>query len=234
MLKTISRKVAGAIRRALGQRSAIRPGAINPEGEEGIHLLGHREYVGGMWELMGKHQFDFLVRQGLKPSHCFLDIACGSLRGGVHFIRYLDAGNYLGIDKEAELIELGIEKELGKGIYEQKKPQFVVSDAFEFHRFTGRKPQFSLAQSLFSHLNHGDISTCLMRLRDFVEPGHVFFATFNEGESRSNPEVSHSWGAFYYSREQMESFGKRRAWNPTYLGDWQHPNKQKMMKYESF
>jgi hypothetical protein len=61
---------------------------LKPEGEEGIRQGGHREYVGGFWDEIGKLQFDFMVQQGLKPSDCFLDIACGALRGGVHFSPY--------------------------------------------------------------------------------------------------------------------------------------------------
>jgi hypothetical protein len=53
-----------------------------PDGTLGLYLLGHREYVGGLWEAMGKLQFDFLISRGLKPEHVFLDIACGPLRGG--------------------------------------------------------------------------------------------------------------------------------------------------------
>jgi hypothetical protein len=51
-----------------------------------------------------------LLRQGLAPSDCFLDIACGSLRGGVYFINYVNPGNYLGIEKQRRLVERGIEK----------------------------------------------------------------------------------------------------------------------------
>lgn len=42
----------------------------------------HRIAVGGMWDEIGKLQFEFMVKQGLKPHHKFLDIGCGSLRGG--------------------------------------------------------------------------------------------------------------------------------------------------------
>lgn len=111
MLKQLKK----VFRKIMGHQS------LKPEGEKGIQKLGHREYVGGKWEEIGRLQFEFLVQQGLKPSHCLLDIACGSLRGGVHFIRYLQVGNYLGIDKERRLIEVGIEQELSKIIYEEKK-----------------------------------------------------------------------------------------------------------------
>lgn len=203
-----------------------------PEGAEGIRRLGHRDYVGGMWEEIGRLQFEFLLNQGLEPSHCFLDIACGSLRGGVHFIRYLDVGNYLGIDREGELIKLGIEKELGRATLESKQPEFVVSDRFEFDSFR-KSPQFSLAQSLFTHLNSTDVCACLEKLRKFVEPGHIFFATFFEGSSSGNPEASHTHAVFRYSREEMAAFGENRGWKVTYIGNWQHPRSQVMMKYEA-
>jgi hypothetical protein len=44
-----------------------------------MESLDHRAYVGGLWEEIGTLQFEFLLRQGLAPSDCFLDIACGSL-----------------------------------------------------------------------------------------------------------------------------------------------------------
>ena len=82
------------------------------EGEEAIHLFGHRGYVGGLWNEVGSLQFEFLLKSGLKKSYCLFDIGCGSLRGGVHFIRYLNKGNYVGIDKNLCLIQAGIKKEM--------------------------------------------------------------------------------------------------------------------------
>ena len=61
-----------------------------------IFRHGHRLFVGGvddfLWTRIGELQFDFLRAQGLRPNHVLFDIACGALRGGVHFINYLDAG----------------------------------------------------------------------------------------------------------------------------------------------
>src|SRR6185369_9229408 len=112
-----------------------------PIGPEGVAALGHREYVGGKWDTLGKLQFEFLRSQGLQPQHVLLDIACGSLRGGVHFIPYLDARNYLGIDKEESLIAAGKEHELEAELLKRKRPQFAVSSAFEFEKFA-RRPDF--------------------------------------------------------------------------------------------
>lgn len=204
---------------------------LMPEGEKGIWEMGHRGYVGGMWIEIGKLQFKFLINQGLKPTHCLLDIACGSLRGGIHFIKYLESGNYLGIDKEFELIELGKEKELGNAVFEEKKPEFVVSDKFEFEKFS-KRPHFSIAHSLFTHINPHDIRLCLRNLRAFVDSRHILFATFFEGKSSRNREVSHSHSNFRYSKLEMEIFGRDTGWKTTYIGNWNHPRNQMMMKYE--
>ena len=219
------------LRKALDTISGRRR-PLTPQGEAVVQKLGHRNYVGGMWDEIGRLQFDFLVQQGLEPSHCLLDIGCGSFRGGVRFIHYLDVGNYLGIDKERKLIELGIEKELGNTLYQKKQPLLVVSDDFTFDSFS-KKPHFSLAQSLFTHLTAQDICLCLTRLRQFVEPKHILFATFLEGDSSANPGASHSLVAFRYTQHEMATFGANCGWKAKYIGNWNHPRNQMMMKYEA-
>jgi len=201
-----------------------------PEGKWGLRLLGHRLYVGGRWCEIGKFQFDYMLGQGLKPEHCFLDVGCGALRGGVHFIRYLSKGNYLGLDKERQLIDVGIRKELGKTVFEQKCPEFVVSDSFEFERFS-RRPQYALALSLFTHLSGADIEQCLEKLRAFVEDGHEFHATFFQGEGSPGRRHSHSLDHVEHTREEMTAFGQKTGWKPRYVGSVNHPRSQMMMKY---
>jgi hypothetical protein len=51
----------------------------------------HRRVIGNVphWEYMGKLQLDYLVERGLKPEHNLLDVGCGPLRAGIHFIEYL-------------------------------------------------------------------------------------------------------------------------------------------------
>lgn len=77
---------------------------LNPEGDEGMAKLSHRGYIGGRWDEIGKLQFDFLVSKGLKPHHALLDIACGSVRLGIHAIPYLDQSCYLGLEKESGML----------------------------------------------------------------------------------------------------------------------------------
>ncbi len=205
-------------------------GGLVPEGELGLKIIGYRKYVGGKWDEIGNLQFDYLIKQGLKSSHSFLDIGCGALRGGSRFIEYLDAGNYLGFDKEKKLVEIGKKKVLQGNLLKEKNPEFVISDKFEFDGFL-KKPNYSLALSLFSHLSEEDILLCLKNLRKFVNKEHIFFATFFEGESDRNPDKSHSLDHFDFTREEMIKFGERTSWKSEYIGDWDHPRDQKMIKY---
>ena len=75
--------------------------------EEEIRSGWHRQFVGGAWEEIGRLQFEYLRRQGLRPQHLLLDVGCGALRGGIHFVRYLEESHYCGIDINASLVEAG-------------------------------------------------------------------------------------------------------------------------------
>ena len=116
-----------------------------------MKLDWHREYVGGLWDEIGRLQFEFLRARGLKPAHRLFDVACGSLRAGVHFIPYLNADRYFGLDRNSDLIQAGTERELNPRDFHDKRPNFVVSGAFEFEKF-GVTADIALAQSLFTHL----------------------------------------------------------------------------------
>lgn len=209
-----------------------------PDGERGVEILGHRDFIGGagdMWEAIGKLQFDFLLAQGLLPRHVFIDVACGSLRAGRLLIPYLDEGNYLGIDKLRPLIDAGIEHEVGADLVAEKKPSFVVSDRFGFDQFDpSRRPQFGIAQSLFTHLTSDDIALCLTNLADFAAPGMRFFATYFErtAEDQYNPPHSHSHHIFRYTAEELCELGRGAGWEFRDIGGWNHPRDQKIVCFQ--
>jgi len=201
---------------------------------EEIHRIGHRNFVGGdgpFWAKLSELQFQFLSKQGLKPSDVFIDAGCGSLRGGIRFIEYLEPAHYLGLDKHIELIIYGVAKELTVERFQEKRPQFAVSDKFEFDKFRAA-PTFGLAQSLFSHLTGADISLCLANLKKRAAIGCRFFATYHSKvEEFANPTASHSHDYFAYTPAQMKSFGEQAGWQANNIGAWGHPRDQHMIEY---
>jgi SAM-dependent methyltransferase len=141
----------------------------------------HREIIGGLWDEIGILQYQFLIDHGLQPRHTCLDIGCGSLRGGMHLIRYLEAGNYIGVDINQSLLDAGYEIELKKAGLQHKilRKNLFCTAAFEFDCLE-RRFDFALAQSLFTHLTFNQIRRCLDRLAPVMSIGGHFFATFFE------------------------------------------------------
>ena len=141
----------------------------------------HREVIGGLWDDIGQLQFEYLVSAGLLPEHRLIDIGCGCLRGGVHFVRYLAPGNYVGVDRNNSLLDAGYNIELAEVGLQDRLPRenLICVENFDFAR-TGGNFDFALAHSVFTHLPSNHIRRCLTRLAEVMRVGGVFFATFFE------------------------------------------------------
>lgn len=200
----------------------------------GVRKLGHRNFVGGdgdLWDRIGRLQFEFLCARGLQPHHVLLDFACGSLRGGIHFIPFLEAGNYLGFDKSFDLVAMGVMNELGSERFTERRPEFVLNSRFDLSEFT-KKPDFVVAQSIFTHLVADDIRRSLAAIASIAKPTAEVFATyFLRDQAYGNPAQSHSRMNFYYLPEDMRAFGADSGWKFENIGSWNHPRGQQMARY---
>ncbi len=201
--------------------------------------LEHRASIGGMWDIIGKHQFDFLVKEGLKPSMKLLDLGCGCLRGGVHFINYLNADNYFGIDVDPNIINAGYELELNHSLREKCSRNNLLSNSdFQANLFNVEF-DFVLAQSVFTHLPKNCLRECLTALSNCVAPNGKFYATFFiclETVVFEDPIVHQPGGIvtywdrdpYHYRIQDIVEAVEGLPWSFDYYGDWHHPRNQKM------
>ena len=60
-----------------------------------------------LWEMKRRFQIEFLKGVGLQPHHHLLDLGCGTMRGGIPLIQYLDVGHYTGVDVRPAVLEEG-------------------------------------------------------------------------------------------------------------------------------
>ncbi len=202
----------------------------------------HREVIGGLWDEMGKLQLDFMLARGLQPRHRFLDLGCGSLRGGVHFVRYLDPGYYHGLDNNQSLPDAGYDVELAAAGLQDRLPRgnLACSTDFEVPVDDGFF-DFGIAQSLFTHMTFNSIRRCLETVAPKFRIGGVLYATFFElpGEAPACLALSHAGGIvtsghqdpYHYRRDELSLAGKH-GWQARYIGGWQHPRGQVMMAFE--
>jgi SAM-dependent methyltransferase len=110
--------------------SATLPGRIDDPFLDEEH---HRQY-GQPWA-MGKCIFEFVVSAGLLSRHRLLDFGCGALRFGHWAIRYLDAGNYFGIDAHLASLEAATTYELPLHGLEEKRPRLLWNNEFAVSYF---------------------------------------------------------------------------------------------------
>jgi SAM-dependent methyltransferase len=139
----------------------------------------HRTMVGGLWDKMGKLQLEYLVGRGLKPHHLLLDLGCGALRGGVCFVSYLEIGHYYGVDLNQPLLDAGYDQEIVPAGLAERLPRenlFCFGD-FQVARI-GKKFEYVIAQSVFTHIRIDRIRECLTRVAKAVRPGGTFHATY--------------------------------------------------------
>lgn len=197
----------------------------------------HRSFVGGMWDEIGRLQLDFMKGQGLQPGHKLADVGCGPLRGGLHFVRYLDKGNYHGIDINRSLIKAG-RKELDDAGLSGKEPALLVNDKFDLSPF-GIKFDYAIAVSLFTHLYMNHIVRCLAGVNQTLKPVGKFYASFFEAPYPAHfSPIKHSPGdittnfdadPFHYSFPEMETLADEVGMGVELVGDWGHPRNQKML-----
>jgi SAM-dependent methyltransferase len=204
----------------------------------------HREAIGGLWDQVGDLQLKFLRDHGLRPHHSLLDVGCGSLRAGVKLVPYLDPGNYYGIDLNEVLIEAGYEREIIPNKLDHRLPRtnLSVTDSFDAAAF-GRKFDFVIAQSVFTHVPWNDIRVCMEMMCNVMADGGSFFATYFElpESARSAQRIRHQPGnvetnantdPYHYKvsdlRNACHGLQLREKWH----GDWNHPRGQQMMRFE--
>ncbi len=200
-----------------------------------------RGLVGGMWDEVGRLQFDYLVSQGLRPEHRLLDVGCGCLRAGVYFIPYLADGHYYGIDKNESLLEAGRRVEMVDSGLASRQVHLLCRDDFDCSGF-GQRFNVAIAQSVFTHLPWNSILRCLVEIQAVLAPDGKFYATFFEDTDGSHKTsvMEHDPGGivthpdndpYHYEFSVFEDLARRAGLEAEYIGGWNHPRAQRLMVF---
>ncbi len=168
-----------------------------------------------------------------------LNVGCGSLRGGIHFIAYLAPGHYHGLDINRSLIDAA-QLELRSAGLEQRKPKLLVNDQFDLSPFKTTF-DYGLAQSVFTHVPFNCIVRCLTRVREVLAPHGRFFATFFQAPRPAYLEpLLHEPGGirshydadpFHLSFEEIAIASGFAGLAVDLIGEWNHPRDQRMLEF---
>jgi SAM-dependent methyltransferase len=235
-------RVAFRVRRARKQ-AALRLGHLATALTPAPTPAELRRKVGGAWEEVGALQFDFLVSEGLQPNQAFLDLGCGVLRGGLHFVRYLDPGRYYGIDANPDMISGG-QHELEAAGLAGRGAHLRGTDTFQID--FGQPFDFGLALSVFTHIPLNSIYRALSNIAEQFAEGGRFYATYFPGPigpERFAP-ITHpsppGWGPvtttadanpYHYAFDDFVHVCGKLPLEVVNIGDWMHPRGQHMLRF---
>ena len=130
-----------------------------------------------LWKTKRDFQIQFLRRIGLKPDHYFLEIGCGTLRGGVPIIDYLDSARYYGIEARANVLEEG-KKELAEANLLQKVPVLIAAEDISTVKLN-QEFDYIWAFSVLIHMKDEILKDCFSFVSKHLKSDGYFYANVN-------------------------------------------------------
>jgi cyclopropane fatty-acyl-phospholipid synthase-like methyltransferase len=149
---------------------------VPPEASSRHGLVG----PANLWEAKRRFQINFLQEVGLKPNHKLLDFGCGTLRGGLPLVDYLEPGNYYGLDVRIETLKEAC-NELEESGLEEKMPTLVNCHDLSSLILTGGF-DFIWAFSVLIHLADTKLEEFLSFAARNLKPDGKIFANVIYGE----------------------------------------------------
>ena len=136
--------------------------------------------AGNLWKMKRDFQINFLKNQGLQKTDKLMDVGCGTLRGGIPIIQYIDVNNYFGIDVRENVLVEG-RRELKTFKLEHKKPTLLAFDKFSNINID-TKFNIIFAFSVLIHLEDKIAARCFQFVGMSLSDKGVFYANVNIGE----------------------------------------------------
>jgi ABC-type polysaccharide/polyol phosphate transport system ATPase subunit/SAM-dependent methyltransferase len=202
----------------------------------------HRRIVGGAtWNEAGERHLAFLREHGLRPEHHVLDLGCGSLRTGVHLLKYLDEGHYVGVDHEAAILEAGIKIEAPRAGVDPARGHYYVASVTNLAMLDGSFDVIFSA-GLVQDLALEDVAKMFAAAVPKLARGGRMFVAFFQAPSpvalapieRPGP----SYSSFdrplrHIDYESLARFAEACGGCAELLGEWGDPHGQAMMMVTS-
>jgi cyclopropane fatty-acyl-phospholipid synthase-like methyltransferase len=142
-----------------------------------------------LWKKKRAFQIQFLKHVGLKPQHYLLDIGCGTLRGGIPIIEYLQAGHYFGIESRESVLAEG-RKELQESGLLDRRPSLIMAEDISRVELQAEF-DFIWAFSVLIHMKDDTLYDCLRFVRTHLKSDGHCFANVNTAV-----KTDHEWQGF--------------------------------------
>ncbi|MCT2593896.1 class I SAM-dependent methyltransferase [Streptomyces sp. N2-109] len=179
------------------------------------------------WNALGKMQFDYLISHGLSPADHVLDIGCGNLRAGHHLIRFLEPGNYHGLDISPDIL-LAAQRTLTEQGLQARLPYLTLVNDLRLAHLPAGHFQVVHAHSVFSHSPLEVIEECFGHVGRVLAPGGYFDFTYNR---TGGPEHQVLREDFYYRPGTLLALAAAHGLEAHVMDDWEElPHQQSKIR----
>ncbi|MDP3919966.1 MAG: class I SAM-dependent methyltransferase [Candidatus Omnitrophota bacterium] len=131
-----------------------------------------------LWKMKRAFQLQFLRKQSLRKQDYLLDMGCGTLRGGIPLIQYLEEGHYYGVDVREEVLKEAV-REMKEARLNHKRAHLVLLTN-EADLDLKREFDVVWAFSVLIHLSDEKVSEFMKLVARHLKRGGRFFANVNE------------------------------------------------------
>ncbi len=179
------------------------------------------------WLALGKMQFDYLKKHGLRPDHRMLEIGCGNLRAGRLFIDYLEPGHYYGLDISPDIL-FAAQDTLERYGLQAKLPHLTPVRDLRLGFLPDDFVDVVHAHSVFSHSPLHVIDECLAHVGRVLTPHGWFDFTFDRTEGVEHQVLRED---FYYRTETLLALADKYGLDARFMDDWEQlPHKQSKIR----
>jgi len=173
--------------------------AFKSRAEKRHALVGHPD----LWKMKRDFQIMFLKTHGLVQSDSLSDLGCGTLRGGIPLIEYLNEGGYFGLEVRPEVL-VEARKELADANLVAKRPTLLLLS--ETNLLPVQHFDYVWAFSVLIHMDDESLRKAIALVSNTLSGKGVFFANVNIG---SGKELE--WQGFPVVRRPLEFYKKVAA-----------------------
>ena len=147
----------------------------------------------------GTHFFKWLVELGLKPEHTLADYGCGTLRVGVHAIKYLEPGRYWGLEVSREFLEEG-RKLVGEALLAEKKPHLHTISRQSVAEAASAAPFMVISTKVFNHVHPDELAEYFHNIMQIAGASGRAIVTGKWSEGKT---IQHKSRSFTHSLKTM-------------------------------
>ena len=168
-----------------------------------------------LWKMKQDFQYDFLLNHGLKPNSTLLDIGCGTLRGGIRFIEFLDPRKYHGLDVRPKALQEG-ESYIKEKNLDSKLPKLHLINNYSSYKIE-QSFDFAFAFSVLFHMTDEICSECFLFVHQHLSTNGKFYANIHVGDEKGK-----HWREFpvvYRSFDWYQNLADQTGFEMTNLGD---------------